>query len=69
MMNDLDATPPWDTAPVTLDEMAASISAQLKWEEENGRSAPSHWCIMFSSKVMNEIILRLYAVEHRVGRD
>lgn len=56
------AKAPWTTGPNTVEEMLAASAAQHAWENEHG-PAPYHWCIMVKRTFIDDMCIRLLAIE------
>ena len=57
---------PWKLAPNTLEEMLESVQLQLAWEKDNKRKAPYEWHMLFTTKLMGDIVQRLLIVESKL---
>ena len=57
---------PWEIRPNTIEAMANSILQQHIWETENGKKAPLEWCLIPTSHLFQDLMLRVIILEQRV---
>ena len=57
---------PWETTPNSIEAMANSILQQHIWETENDKKAPREWCVILTSHVFQDLMLRVIILEQRV---
>lgn len=56
---------PWNTAPVTLEDLVQAIKAQDEWELENMRSAPYEWNIIVTRTMFSNLAERVIILEKK----
>lgn len=65
-MSDDIVTPPWNTAPNTVEEMLNTAMLLIAWEGENKRKAPLSWCPILTTRLIGDLTHRLRVLEKTV---